>query len=179
MVKLIDILKEAIEEAKQVGPIYHFTSYKSLMRIIKDGYKLKDYISANLPQVKASEKLYPSYVSFTRKKDLYSETIYRQCRITVDGDKLSNYYKITPYADVARGFGRSSTDEAEERILVKPEGGYVDISKVIKAIDIMKPENTVDPETGYELDTEEEYEKLIKFLKDNNVQYNVVSSYSK
>jgi hypothetical protein len=85
MIKLLDILREA----KQVGPLYHFTSIESIYNILKD-----EFIRPN------SEKV----VSTTRNKnqdpsyflnDYYSKMIL--VRIKLDGNKISNNYKIKPY----------------------------------------------------------------------------------
>jgi len=88
MIKLIDILKEA----KQVGALYHFTTLQSLLDILKTN------------TLKASNKFekdkFPT-VSLTRDKlgDIggVGGTGTKTVRISIDGNKLSNKYKITPY----------------------------------------------------------------------------------
>ena len=170
MVKFIDIIREALKEAKQVGTIYHFTDYRAAMNIIKDKYVLKNYST------------YPNdtYVSFTRNRDLKSPTISRNVRFTIDGDALSNRYKVEPFADVKAGFGRKSSDEAEERINVAPINGKLDFSKYVKAVDVMKPSQIVpDDEDETVPDFLSEYYKLIKYLDSNNVDYNLVTSYGR
>lgn len=87
MIKLVDLLKE-INEGKQVGDLYHFTSIVNLKEILK------------------SKILIPSkerkYISFTRNKNLATlDNEKRDVKITIDGDKLSNKYKIIPYAQTS------------------------------------------------------------------------------
>ena len=149
--EIIDLLKEA----KQVGPLYHYTS--------ADG--LKGILSSN--RINASEEHYLGndlyYVSFTRNKNFHMKganwNVKTDYRITLDGDKLSNKYKITPFAyipgwsytdnweydwlddepeSVVRNFFNATGeyDEQEERISFKgPEGGIDNIKNYILAVD--------------------------------------------
>ena len=177
MIKLIDILKEIIEgtcgyttdantnkklntpggleEGKQVGPLYHYTS--------ADG--LKGILSSN--RINASEEYYLGndlyYISFTRNKNFHNKGskfgVKTEYRITLDGNKLSNKYKIKPFAytpgwnyednweydwledepeNVVRDFFNNTGDydEQEERIFFKgPEGGIDNIKNYILAVD--------------------------------------------
>lgn len=180
MVKLVDILQEMIDEAKQVGTIYHFTSYSGLLSIIKDEYKLKDFTGANVDNVKLTDLNRELYVSFTRSRNLVSDTVYKQARITVDGTKLSNQYKITPFADKKAGYGRTTSDEAEERIVVKKEHGYVDISKCVLAIDVMKIQDVAyDDEEEANPPSLMEYYNLLSYLKSHNIPFNLVTKYTR
>jgi hypothetical protein len=76
-----------INEAKQVGNLYHFTSVENLLNILNDGF------------LEPNEQ---GQVSTTRNKkvDVYpfmGEVPSYLSRITLDGDKISNKYKIRPY----------------------------------------------------------------------------------
>ena len=144
-----------LEEGKQVGTLYHYTS--------ADG--LKGILSSN--SIKASEEIYMGqnlyYISFTRNKNFHKKGskfgVKTEYRITLDGDKLSNKYKITPHAykpgydytenweydwledepeNVVRDFfaATGEYDEQEERISFKgPEGGIDNIKNYILAVD--------------------------------------------
>jgi hypothetical protein len=144
-----------LEEGKQVGILYHYTS--------ADG--LKGILSSN--RIKASEEIYMGqnlyYVSFTRNKNFHKKGskfgVKTEYRITLDGDKLSNKYKITPHAykpgydytenweydwledepeNVVRDFfaATGEYDEQEERISFKgPEGGIDNIKNYILDVD--------------------------------------------
>ena len=83
MIKLADILNEA----KQVGPIYHSTSGKNLISILKSN-TLKVGQEGNYGMTLTSQN------SFTRDKNFRPG----EYTIEIDGDKLSNNYKITPFA---------------------------------------------------------------------------------
>jgi len=149
-----DIWKD-LKEAKQVGPLYHYTS--------ADG--LKGIIQSN--RINASEENYLGnelyYISFTRNKNFHKKgskfSVKTEYRITLDGDKLSSKYKIRPFAyipgwdiedsweldwlddepeNVRRDFFNATGDydEQEERIFFKNEnGGINDIKNYILAID--------------------------------------------
>jgi len=84
-----------LEEAKQVGTLYHWTSLKSLANIIKTNTILPSH---------SGHGEY-DWVSLTRSKDKNQFGIAEaaDCVIVLDGDKLSNKYKIEPYHDVETG----------------------------------------------------------------------------
>ena len=156
-----------LAEAKQVGVLYHFTNYPSLVGMIKSDFKLNSNIQP--------------YVSFTRNKRMQSDTVSQSVRITIDGDKLSNRYKFEPYADAKAGYGRSSTDESEERVSLEryPEG--VDISKAIKNIEVKKPSATYssgfDDEEGFEPPSLLAYEQAIRSLNAKNIKFELVDQF--
>jgi len=84
-------------ESKQVGILYHYTTFEHLMDIIFDN-ELKG--------------IYYNAVSFTRRNDLHkiNWSISSIVRLVIDGDKLSNSYKIEPVQRTSSRF------EAEERV---------------------------------------------------------------
>ena len=94
---------------------------------------------------------------------------------------MSNKYKVEPFADVYAGFGRRTSDEAEERVDVLPRGGQLDFSKYVKAIDVMKPGNLAPTDDEDEVVPEflSGYDNLVKYLKANNVDFNLVNSYTR
>ena len=110
MIKLIDILKEA----KQVGLLYHSTSGENLNSILRSN-TLKGNQDSNYAMTAGIQ------ISFTRDKN------YRpgEYTIEIDGDKLSNNYKITPFA-----YDQDERGQAEE--VVKQD--IKDFKKYIKNI---------------------------------------------
>jgi len=154
MIKLKDILNEA----KQVGILYHYTS--------KAG--LKSILDSN--QLNASKEHYLGndlyYISFTRNKNFHKKganwNVKTDYRITIDGNKLSNQYKIHPFAYVPGWDYRDNWeydwledeseaerkaffdatgkyDEQEERISFKdPNGKIGNIKQYIIAVDKVK-----------------------------------------
>jgi len=113
--------KEYIKERKQVGKLYHFTNPFNLNHIINDGYLDTQ-----------SGRGY-NYISFTRNKDFNKSSAWweQTVRFTLDGDKLSDKYKIEPYHDPDLAHG---SNEMEERIIAKK----VVIKNAIKEISILK-----------------------------------------
>jgi hypothetical protein len=114
---------EFINERKQVGILYHFTMIHALGKILETN-SLKSH--------------YP-YISFTRNKSFETSS---QVRIVIDGDKLSDKYRIEPFA-----YGQSKNvdkfgipvlkKEAEERIIVsldKPDWSHSDFISELKDI---------------------------------------------
>jgi hypothetical protein len=83
VIKLSDILKEIIE-GKQVGTLYHYTNPKNIKSILNKGLKFSK------PQEEISNNY---YISTTRKKQ---KTWIRDAEIVLDGDAISNNYKIMP-----------------------------------------------------------------------------------
>lgn len=187
MIKLIDILKESLNEGKQVGVIYHFTDYESAKKIVDDGLKLK---VAAKPTGLEKTPDYAKYVSFTRNKDMRSPTIYREVRFKVDGTAMSNRYKIEPFADTKAGFGRRTSDESEERVDVEMRGGSIDISPYLLSIEIMDPTALKENQQEYEDDYVDfetpikgsnllHYKDLIDTLKEKNIPFKIVKSYAR
>lgn len=146
---------EMVTEAKQVGTLYHFTSAEGLKGILESNH------------INASEETYLGhelyFVSFTRNKNFHKKRykwgVSTEYRITIDGNKLSNKYRIKPFAYIPgwdytdsweyewledepesakRDFfnATGTYDEQEERISFKgPEGGISNIKDYILAID--------------------------------------------
>lgn len=165
---ILKLLKETVlSERKQVGLLYHFTSFQSLVKIINSNFRLTSSIQP--------------YVSFTRNKRMMSNTISSDIRITVNGDRLTDKYKITPYSDVKAGYGRSTSDESEERINLKNYPSGVDISSLLINIELKNPltnTNDFDDEESFGPSMLGEFQKVIKLLKAKNIQYTVVNSFN-
>ena len=164
------LLLEVLEEGKQVGKLYHFTSYLSMAKITSSDFKLKGG-SFDLENL----------VSFTRNKNFKSYSVTTdQVRITLNGDKLSSKYKITPYADTSHNYGRYSKrqagneiegDESEERINIKSHGGYINILPYLEVIEIIPyKKNQPQIKRGYEILPEtmkiwdNQSEKFVRFV---------------
>ena len=103
---------DLLNEGKQVGTLYHFTNMFSLLDILKTN---------TLKASNKFEKQKLPTVSLTRDKlgDIggVGGTGTKTVRISIDGDKLSNKYKITPYNYYSNypDF-KESEDEMEEII---------------------------------------------------------------
>lgn len=163
----LDTPSAALIEARQVGKLYYFGPYRRLDRLINNSFKLTSTIQP--------------FVSFTRNKSMVSDTIANEVRLTLDGDKLSQKYKISPFAHASAGYGRSSADEAEERIDLSKHPQGVDISKAILSVDIINPlkagNTEFDDEESFEPPSLEAYASLIRSLKKNNIPYKIVDSF--
>jgi hypothetical protein len=171
----LDAAIQPLNERKQVGNLYHFTSYTSLIQIINSGFVLT-----------TKHKDIQPYVSFTRNKSMYSDTISTQARLTIDGNKLTDRYKLSPHADKEAGYGRASVDESEERVslLRYPKG--VDVSKSLVEITIRRldpnidwddPDSFQDSEDFVEPPSLEDYNTLINILKKKNIPFKIVDQY--
>lgn len=166
-------LSKELTERKNVGVIYHFTSYEGMIAIINDNMKLKNMFG------EVNDKY--RYISFTRDKRLVSDTIYNDVRITVDGTKLSDKYQIRPYADTSSGYGRTKHDEKEERALVKPKDGFVDIYNSLMVIDIKSFKTRMDYDDEFEDEKAPpsylKYMELIDTIKKTNLPYKIVDKF--
>lgn len=128
--------REYVSEAKQVGEIHHFTTVNSLADMVKQKQPMTLYSRNN------------ENISFTRNPLLpIFNSHFNDCnvRITVDGDSLSNKYKIKPVAglpngekgvlDTAKSYRvPRSSGEAEEAVINHP----VNILSHIKHITILQ-----------------------------------------
>jgi hypothetical protein len=163
--EMIDKFKNfLLKEGKQTGMLYHNTSIKKATQIIKTN-KLKtnldtghiltnyrnkpedflfimgqpvhrDYINGKIKE----------FISFTRNKNY--RRVEDNVQFVLDGDKLSENYKISPYSH----FGGRSYDEMEERI-------YKDIDDLQKYII-----KVVIPNSNPELES---------VLKEKNITYQI------
>ena len=159
MIKLVNLLKE-ITEGKQVGTLYHYTSIENLSYILKD-----EYIIPN------SE----NQVSTTRNKDIdttpflgYNKKIKNTVRLKLNGDKISNKYKIQPYLydeDTANPKDRLpayiSKYEFEEQILTNGEN--LPIFPYLEQVDIFIKDNN-----------DSTISKIKSLLKEKNIPYEII-----
>lgn len=171
---LNNIIQEILGEGKQVGILYHFTSYGSMIDIINNNLVMNPVIG---------DKQSP-YLSFTRNKHMVSNTISQNVRIKIDGDKLSEKYKIEPYADIKAGYGRNiGVDESEERINLKLLPNGVDITKSLISLDILDIIQTFSNIPNDDFEEEEppmlsNYFKLLKLLETRpDIKYNIIKKY--
>lgn len=116
-------------EAKQRGTLFHFTSLWALNLLIEGGFKLisdRGYISFTRNPFLIDRDFYDNEFSFSLG---YSHP--KQVAIMVDGDKLSDRFRITPFLDLENDVVRSQ-GENEERVVLKKSS--VDILRYIKKI---------------------------------------------
>ena len=131
MIKLLDILKE-ITEGKQVGDLYHFTSLNGGEGILQTNTIISDEYN---------------FISLTRDKNYYKISDQIEgglIRLTIDGNKLSNNYKIYPYDEGERKkTHHGSYFESEERV----KGNIKNAKNYITKIEVMLDfYNYADPE---------------------------------
>jgi len=115
MKKRIPMFDDFLIEGKQVGLLYHYTYLINAIQIIDE----------NTMKI---GQLHPS-ISFTRDKNFHKRSFLfnkegRDIVFVLDGDKLSNNYKITPYSYFSGWTGNKKTakgggdgeDQSEEMI---------------------------------------------------------------
>ena len=164
---------QTINEGKQVGTLYHFTSKEGLKSILKS-----NSLKAHREYYRGD---YINFISFTRNKNFHKKSesfnVKLDYRITLDGDKLSNNWKISPFAyipgwdykdnweydwlddeseETVRNFlnGTGEYDEQEERIVFKDEGGQIKniknyILKIDKVSDLLNENATYSKDIDY------------------------------
>lgn len=176
--KIAGILTESfIDEAKQVGTIYHYTTYLNALSIIEQDKLIADHAVD-------SNNSNPKYnISFTRnknfassKRNLVSGT--PRVRFIIDGDKLSNKYKIEPFAQKGFEKGEKDSFEAEERVVYnKPFS--IKLSDYLNGVDIVK--ELKDPgKYEYDFDWDmfgEDQKKLIELCQSKNIKVNIIDQY--
>ena len=136
------------EEAKQVGELYHFTTIERFDQIILTKVLKPSY-----------NHVYGSGISFTRNKNFQKDVYYFQdkvIRLTLDGDKLSNQYKIKPYQD------SNFQDEQEEFLITEKD---VPIFKYIKDISVIKDDG---------IDTYDNLSKLLYTAYKNGIKIKIL-----
>ncbi len=171
-------LNISFNESKQVGILYHFTGLLFLVGIIKSNKLIASKISSEY----MGKVTYA--VSFTRDKNLYTknpDAVPTECRIVLDGNKLSHHYKIVPYNYFwdLRGGSRHHDQgnvESEEMVVFNDNkyNGIIDIKKYILRIDILNDSRWDDRE-GVESWIETKTPGLLDLLKENNIKYNIIN----
>jgi hypothetical protein len=149
--------EENLNESKQVGPLYHFTDFFSLKKILTSNTMIGSY---------GNQDIKGRYISTTRDKNFYKsdpnlgvENL--QAALIFDGNKLSNKYKIKPYAyEPYRDLDRSGA-EAEELIIL-PGRDLPNIKSYLSGVILLKPNKAIE-----------------SFLKKENIPYNVDLSEAK
>jgi len=183
MIKLLDLI-----EAKQVGTLYHFTWISNLKNILKDN-KLglgdsSTYTRKFLPQ---PGKYGP--VSLTRNKN-FSKNIPHTFKntsvsIALDGDKISNNYKIKPYHwDPSHSWPKNSP-EYEKWIKKHGKDAFADqmeettdtiknLDKYITKVTIYKNNIYNDPwEDWDDEEFEDAFKDCIRLMKEKNIPYEI------
>lgn len=154
--KHVKTYESFLNEAKSVGTLYHYTTILSLLKILNDNF-LGDRSLGKYARV-----------SLTRDKNFHKRTniIPAECCIVIDGDKLSNNHKITPYQWNAAHFsGKRATDagKIEDQMEEEVQGSISGIGKYIQEIIIYELE--LDP-LPFDEDFTEEASKILKKPED-------------
>lgn len=158
-----------IFEGKQVGVLYHFTSIYYLLKIL----------DVRNPYLKRGwERI---YLSCTRNYDMKSRELKLEkqcCRITLDGNKLSQKYKIEPALDPLY----PDREEREERIFLGKSLDPIELKKYVIRIDILNepptdeaPEaiNSYTFEPNQYLHREEDIRRWYEMFKDKIKNLNI------
>ena len=124
-------IREYLNESKNVGKLYHFTDEKSLENILNDN-KMVGSFMYEIGDV----ELYG--VSTTRNKNLNYDHTKNNIRITLNGDMLSNNYKIQPRDYWERQYNvpdNPHTIDEDEEVVLTPKGYIFNIKKYIISIE--------------------------------------------
>jgi hypothetical protein len=143
-------------EAKNIGDVYHFTNIPSLVKMVKSdtiapskstepldrrSKRYLNYDGDELPESEDPDSYY-YYISTTRENDFWKrnpEISGTMIRIKLDGSKISQNYKITPFSFFTSNISKSKigyVNESEERIVLKSNKG-IQLSKYLKKIDLI------------------------------------------
>lgn len=146
--KSIKPIRENLQEGKNIGSVYHYTQLKHLILIFRED---KLNASTNHPVAKiiaGEDTKFRRLVSTTRDKNFHKqprEIGGIEVRIELDGDKLSDNYKIgawddrTRYGVVDKNAMETYGDEMEDVWYgnkMEADRGIKNITKYIKSIEI-------------------------------------------
>lgn len=139
-------------EAKQVGVLYHYTSFENAIKIIQ----------SNILKVGKT-----GYVSFTRNKFLYKQATFisgSDCFLSLDGNKISENYKIIPFKYHGIDYTEIG-DESEETL--KRGKSLKNVKKYILDITLLKNRFPEEYEKNY-------YKKTLFISRFLNVPQEIV-----
>ena len=176
MIRLKNLL-----ESKQVGIIYHYTTFNTGLKILQSN-QLKSSDAADSTNAK------PVFaISFTRDKRFHDNHVVGfeessfgntpQLRLTLDGNKLSNRFKVQPYSQGGVFDKGKKSFEAEERI-ISDKPFTIPLSDYLISVDVLveykKPgKDDWDMEWDYETYAPIRA-KIIKFALDKNLPINLI-----
>ena len=177
MIRLKNLL-----ESKQVGIIYHYTTFNSGLKILQSN-QLKSSDAADSTNAK------PVFaISFTRDKRFHDNHVVGfeessfgntpQLRFTIDGNKLSNRFSVQPYSQGGAFSKDRKGFEAEERV-ISDKTFMIPLSDYLISVDVLfeykKPNKNSDwmDEINYEMYTPIRA-KIIKFALDKNLPINLI-----
>jgi hypothetical protein len=164
--KILNESRLVLNEAKQVGIVYHFTGLDSFISILKTN-KLKPHFAG----ISMSKGLWG--VSVTRNKNIHIEDenfaedidSSASVRINLDGNKLSERYKIRPFFDTIFYNGKRRNTHSEfEELIITGSIGLEDVNKYIISVSIFAEED----ELGYK------DKKILNLAKRNGIKCEVV-----
>ncbi len=127
--EMIDKVR-VLSEGKQSGLLYHFTNSTSLKKILEENILVGSFMYEH-----NGVELYG--VSTTRNKNLNYDKQRNNIRITLDGDSLSNKYKIQPRDYWNREYdvpNNPQTIDEDEEVILTPKGKIDNIKKYIISI---------------------------------------------
>lgn len=142
-----------IESRKAVGILYHFTTPDGMQNIIEDNWKLR---TVNREQISFTRNPNLDFHANVDTQDDDGEftgnhiDVKTTYRIAIDGDKLTDKYKLEPFTDRGQ-FTRQGKPEAEE-IIRKTE---VDLNGCVIRVDHLM-----------DFSYEKEYSEGLKYLDD-------------
>jgi hypothetical protein len=127
-------LEEALNEAKQVATLYHYTLHNYLLDIIQNNTLLANSTTAKNPSGKSIKA-----ISLTRDSKFENKPrkiMGLESRIVLDGDKLSTKYKISPYSEPE--YRSPEATESEERVIFLNDSseGILNLDKYVISYDI-------------------------------------------
>ena len=152
----------SLSEGKQVGILYHFTRLSNLANMLDDGFDMKSnhkYVSftRDYNLIDYHKKSNQISKNFEFQDSWGNDTV---VRLAIDGDRLSNRYKIQPFMDTTNDVTPQSTEQEE---IIK---GNADIEKYITQIDVVYGS----------LDVDKLEQELAKTKLYNNFKVNYVKS---
>jgi hypothetical protein len=178
------VLRESIEgydkiiqEGKQVGTLYHYTSLGAAHSILEDGFieggdkSISGYLESMVGDNKYS-------LSLTRNKNFHKFNRWIgdvvECRFVIDGDSLSNIYKIQPITAVSGGiwdYKKQSKDFEAEEVILSPNPIEVPIIPYVIRFDFLIKQNDKKYFIGYD---PYEFINMLKKLKKQGISINIV-----
>lgn len=167
MGKYVNNFDEFINESKQVGDIYHWTSFAGVYKIIRENLiKTSNRSTRDDYKTILGDNQYG--VSFTRDKTRYNwkdERYYpSEVCIVIDGNKLSTRFKLFPYNDFVDGPGKPNKVEADE-METRTNREVYPVKPYIKRIELYYNDAGA---------SEEEQMSFAKWMNQSNRSYNTI-----
>lgn len=198
LIKISMLIQSVLRQAKQVGILYHYTNIYHLESIIQKNqlitsqWKYRDEFEFTTAKRLSLYNNSPSDIKsicFTRNKNFHNIIGFGaiSVRFIIDGDKLSNNYKLIPIRDLANlGRNKLEVDQSQticnknikniKQYIIKIEiDPLVSIFYILLSMGVFDKQHEIHYYNYSIMQAEQQYQDIESVVKNSKIPYKLVS----